>query len=273
MLGLLPTSMTGLPGLEVGLVVDLLLHYFLASLRIGAFLIAAPLFGARFLPLQVRIVLALSITAVVAVQLPPTELSIITSAAGVMMMMVEIGIGLAAGLVLTILFSSVMLAGEKIAASAGLGFAAQMDPQTGGQTPVVSQTLYLFLTVLFLSMDGHLVAIATLMESYRILPIGGSVAPQVLIGAGINAAGAMFLSATIIMLPIAMVLLMINIAIGVITKSAPQLNLFSFGFPISLLAVFVLLYMSVDSMSSSMGQLIDDSLATIQTMIMEMPGG
>ena len=111
------------------------------------------------------------------------------------------------------------------------------------------------------------------MESYRILPIGGSLAPQVLISAGINAAGTMFVAATIIMLPIVMVLLMINVAIGIITKSAPQLNLFSFGFPISLLAVFLLLYLSTSGMGDSMAQLIDDSLANLQTMIMEMPGG
>jgi flagellar biosynthetic protein FliR len=273
MLGLAAPSMAGLPGVDLQFVVDLLLHYFVASLRIGSFLIAAPLFGARWLPLQVRIVLALSITAVVAVQLPNIDTTVITSPIGVMMMLVEVGIGLSAGLVLTILFSAVMLSGEKIATAAGLGFAAQVDPQTGGQTPVVSQTLYLFLTVLFLSVDGHLVAIATLMESYDILPIGASVAPQVLIGAGINAAGMMFVAATIIMLPIAMVLLMINISIGIITKSAPQLNLFSFGFPISLLAVFILLYFSTAGFGSSMVQLIDDSLAVLQTMIMEMPGG
>ena len=273
MLGLATPSLTGLPGLDLNLVITMLLQYFMASLRIGAFIISAPLFGARWLPLQVRIVLALTITAVVAVQVPSIDLAIVSTAAGVMMMLVEVAIGLTAGLVLTIWFSSVMLAGEKIAASAGLGFAAQVDPQTGGQTPVVSQTLYLFLTVLFLSLDGHLIALATIMESYRILPIGGSLAPQVLISAGINAAGTMFVAATIIMLPIAMVLLMINVAIGIITKSAPQLNLFSFGFPISLLAVFLLLYLSTGGMGDSMAQLIDDSLANLQTMIMEMPGG
>ena len=153
MLGLATPSLTGLPGLDLNLVITMLLQYFMASLRIAAFIISAPLFGARWLPLQVRIVLALTITAVVAVQLPSIDPAVISTAAGVMMMLVEVAIGLTAGLVLSILFSSVMLAGEKIAASAGLGFAAQVDPQTGGQTPVVSQTLYLFLTVLFLSLQ------------------------------------------------------------------------------------------------------------------------
>merc|ERR1711965_1020841 len=96
----------------------------------------------------------------------------LTSAAGVMMMLVEIAIGLTAGLTLTIWFSAILLAGEKIAASAGLGFAAQVDPSTGGQTPVVSQILYLFLTVIFLSLDGHLIVIRIMLESYSMLPLG-----------------------------------------------------------------------------------------------------
>ena len=78
-------------------------------------------------------------------------------------MFIEIAIGLTAGLTLTIWFAAVLMAGEKIASSAGLGYAAQVDPASGGQTPVVSQILYLFLLVIFLSVDGHLLAIGTML--------------------------------------------------------------------------------------------------------------
>ncbi len=273
MAGLAAKTMVGLPGLDLQLMVGLLLHFFLASLRIGAFLIASPLFGARWLPLQVRIMLAFSVGIIVTSSMPTFSASQIAGPAGIVMVVTEIGVGLAAGLVLTIFFAAVMLAGEKIASSAGLGYAAQVDPQTGGQTPVVSQTLYLLLLVLFLSVDGHLIAIATMLESYRVLPIGAAVSPQALIGAGIAASGAMFVSATVIMLPIAMVLLMINVGIGIITKSAPQLNLFSFGFPISLLAVFVLLFVSVGSIGESMQALINTALGAVEAMIGEAANG
>jgi flagellar biosynthetic protein FliR len=267
MLGLATQEVMKLPGIDLQFITELLLIFLLSTLRIGAFLLSSPIFGARWLPLQVRIVMAFALGTAIAGQAPPVDAMTLTSAAGVMMMLVEIAIGLTAGLTLTIWFSAILLAGEKIAASAGLGFAAQVDPSTGGQTPVVSQILYLFLLVIFLSVDGHLLAIGTMLESYRILPIGGTVNPGLLLEAGISAAGSMFLAATIIMLPIALVLLLINVTIGIITRSAPQLNLFSFGFPISLLAVFITLYFSASALGGSAQSLIESALTAMRVLI------
>ena len=273
MLGMATSQVMQMPGLDLQLLTTLLLQYLLASLRIGAFLLSAPLFGARWLPLQVRIIMAFSMAAAVVSQVPPADVNLLTSSIGMAMIFIEIAIGLTAGLVLTIWFSAMLLAGEKIATSAGLGIAAQGDPTTGANTPVVSQILYLFLLGLFISVDGHLIAIATMMESYRILPFGTPVAPDVLIAAGIGAAGSMFLSASIIMLPISMLLLLINVAIGVISRSAPTLNLFSFGFPITLIAVFILLYVSVGSLATSSDDLIESGLLYMQTLIGDLANG
>ena len=112
-----------------------------------------------------------------------------------------------------------------------------------------------------------------MMESYRILPVGSPVAPDVMIAAGIGAAGSMFLSAAIIMLPIAMVLLMINVTVGIISRSAPTLNLFSFGFPISLLAVFLLLFFSAGAFGTSSQSLIDSALTSLQDLIGGLASG
>ena len=183
------------------------------------------------------------------------------------MVVIELVVGLASGLIVTIWFSAAVLAGEKIAASAGLGFAAQVDPNTGAQTPVVSKMLSMFLTVLFLGMNGHLVVIRTMLESYSYLPIGAMPAFGALIKGGIAAAGSIFLAASIIMLPIAITMLLINLAIGVITRSAPQLNLFSFGFPISMLAVFVVLYMSVGVISLALKDVVTSTMDNLQLVM------
>ena len=114
------------------------------------------------------------------------------------------------GLFLSILFASVALAGEKIAASGGLGFAAQVDPNTGGQTPVISNILTLFLVVTFLSLDGHLALIRAISQSYVFLPFGGSIPLISTSEYGIDAAGQMFHIATVIMLPIVALLLLTN---------------------------------------------------------------
>ena len=125
----------------------------------------------------------------------------------------------------------------------------------------------MFLTVLFLGMNGHLVVIRTMLESYSYLPIGAMPAFGALIKGGIAAAGSMFLAASIIMLPIAITMLLINLAIGVITRSAPQLNLFSFGFPISMLAVFVVLYMSVGVISLALKDVVTSTMDNLQLVM------
>ncbi len=273
MLGLATSQVMQMPGVDLQLVMTLLLQYLLSSLRIGAFLLSAPLFGARWLPLQIRIIMAFTMGAAVVGSVPVIDLNTLTSSTGIVLIFIEIAIGLTAGLTLTIWFTAMLLAGEKIASSSGLGYAAQVDPTTGANTPVVSQILYLFLLVIFISVDGHLIAIATIMESYRILPVGSPVAPDVMIEAGIGAAGSMFLSAAIIMLPIAMVLLMINVTVGIMSRSAPTLNLFSFGFPITLISVFVLLYVSAGGFGTVAQGLIDSGLFYVQTMIGDLANG
>ena len=273
MLGMATSQLMQMPGVDLQLVMTLLLQYLLSSLRIGAFLLSAPLFGARWLPLQIRIIMAFAMGAAVVGFVPVMDLNTLTSSTGIVLIFIEIAIGLTAGLTLTIWFAAMLLAGEKIASSSGLGYAAQVDPTTGANTPVVSQILYLFLLVIFISVDGHLIAIATMMESYHILPVGSPVAPDVMIAAGIGAAGSMFLSAAIIMLPIAMVLLMINVTVGIISRSAPTLNLFSFGFPITLISVFILLYVSAGGFGASAQGLIDSGLVYVQTMIGDLANG
>jgi flagellar biosynthetic protein FliR len=267
MLELAQQKANSLPGMDLTFLTEMLLLLLVSTLRIGAFLLSSPLFGARWLPLQVRVLMAFSLAATLAIQPQAIEFDEIASSSGVMMVLVEIAIGLTAGLTLTIWFSAMLLAGEKIASTAGLGFAAQVDPSTGGQTPVVSQILYLFMIVAFLSVDGHILAIAIMIESYEILPIGSPINPSVLLESGISAASAMFLSAAIIMFPIAIILLLVNVINGIITRSAPQLNLFSFAFPVTMLTVFILLYFSASAMGQSAMSLIDGGLTAIRDLI------
>jgi flagellar biosynthetic protein FliR len=256
-----------LPGLQMQGLTDQILQFMAMMLRIGAFLMAAPFFGSRMVALPVRVVFGVALTFFVFGRVQPPSVEVLTSPALLPLMAQEIAIGIAAGLVLTILFSAVSLAGEKIAATSGLSFAAQIDPQSGGQTPVVSQIFVLFLTMLFLSLNGHLVAIRLVLASYETLPVGGAPGLWPLAEAGVAAAGDMFAVAAAIMLPVAAVLLMMNLAIGLITKSAPQLNLFSFGFPITLIGVFVVLFISTWPLAQAFARLVQASLATLGAIL------
>ena len=262
-----------LPGLDLQFVMELLAGLFLASLRIGAFLIASPFFGGSTVPLQVRIIMAVLLGVAVVNNVTVPDWQSFTALTGIQVIMTELAIGIGSGLILTIWFSAVLLAGEKIASSAGLGFAAQIDPDSGGQTPVVSKTFSLFLTVIFLSWNGHLMVLRAVADSYEYLPVGVMPAFPLLIQGGIAAAGSMFLAATIIMLPITAFLLAINLVIGVITRSAPQLNLFSFGFPISMLGIFVLLYLWVDVLGGAMDDLSHAAIENVQSVLGAISNG
>jgi len=262
-----------LPGVELQAVIAMLANFFIGSLRIGAFMMAAPFFGSRWVPLQVRIIMAMSLAVAVAGAAPAIAPETIASFAILPVIFTELSIGLVAGLVMTIFFAASMLAGEKIASTAGLGYAAQIDPNAGGQTPVVSQILYLFLLVVFVSIDGHLIVIRSMLETYRIMPIGFNPNFDAMILSGIAASGTMFFAATMIMLPIAMILLFINISIGIVTRSAPQLNLFSFGFPISLIGVFLILYLSADFLGTAMADLTDNAIQQVHELIGAMQNG
>ncbi|MDA7586552.1 flagellar biosynthetic protein FliR [Alphaproteobacteria bacterium] len=262
-----------LPGVNLQFVMELLAGLFLASLRIGAFLIASPFFGGSAVPLQVRIIMAvlLGVAVVTTVEVPDWQA--FAGLNGIQVILTELAIGISSGLILTIWFSAALLAGEKIASSAGLGFAAQIDPDSGGQTPVVSKTFSLFLTVIFLSWNGHLLVLRAVADSYTYLPVGAMPAFPVLIQSGIAAAGSMFFAATIIMLPLTAFLMAINLVIGVITRSAPQLNLFSFGFPISMIGIFVLLYLWVDVLGGAMDDLSHAAAENIQLVLGAMING
>ena len=172
-----------------------------------------------------------------------------------------------------IIFATAGLAGEKIAASSGLSFSMQVDPSGSGQTPVVSQILTLFCLVIFFSINGHLHVMALILESYEIVPIGAPLLWGMLIQSGIDAGGLMFSFAASIMLPIVAVLFIINLAIGIITKSAPQLNLFSFGFPITIFSVFVLITLSISPFAWAFSDLTDSITEFLGTLIQGMRDG
>ena len=266
-------SIAGLPGIPLQSLIDVFLQIFFVCLRIGSFLISSPFFGSRMVPLQVRIVFSVVLGLFVAGQTELPEVAVLTSFLVIPLVLQELAIGLCAGLTLTIIFASVGLAGEQIAASSGLSFAIQVDPNGGGQSAVLSQILTLFLLVIFFALNGHLMIIAIMINSYSLVPIGEPLVYQVMIQTGIDAAGIMYAYAANIMLPIIAVLFIINLAIGIITKSAPQLNLFSFGFPITIFSVFVLLILSVAPLAWSFSDLLETVMRIIDTLTEGMSNG
>lgn len=221
---------------------DLLLAtYLYPFFRVLALLTSAPLVSHRSVPRRVRIGLAVLLTLLVAPTLPPTGSVSPFSGAGVLLILQQILVGAALGFAMQVAFAAIGLAGDMIGLQMGLSFANFVDPQHSGQSPVLGMYLGLLATLIFLAIDGHLFLIQALAESFRLAPIG----PEALWGnrwTGLVAwGGELFRIGLHLALPVLAAMLAVNIALGVLTRAAPQLNLFSIGFPISLIAGLAML--------------------------------
>ena len=262
-----------LPGLELQELFTFIILLLIASLRVGAFLISSPFFGSRMVPIQIRIVFSFCLGFWILGTLQFPDQNTLLGPKLILIVLQELFIGLTVGLVLNICFAAVTLAGEKIAATSGLAFASQVDPNGGGQSPVISQIFFLFLIVVFFSVNGHLIILGLIYKSFEFYPLGQFTSYGELVSAGLSASDILFKSAAIIVLPIVIVLLFVNIAIGFITKSAPQLNLFSFGFPMTLIGAFLILFYSVDAIAFAFKDLIQSIIDLVMSLLVEPSDG
>ena len=226
--------------------------WLVAMIRPGAAFLAAPIFGANFVPVQLRLVVALAIgipaLSATGFTLPPDGLA---SFAGFVLIAGEVMVGLALGFAILVGFSAAQLAGEVIGNAMGLGFAAMVDPTTGQQNPVLGQFLSILATFLFLAVNGHLALAATIMESYRALPPGHAWLSGESVHGLILFGGVLFSAGLSIALPVAFAIVLVQILMGMLARSAPQLNLFAVGFPAALLAGIVLLAIAAPVLGES----------------------
>ena len=266
-------ELEALPGLELQELFTFLILLLIASLRVGAFLVSAPFFGGRMVPLQIRIVFSFCLGFWILGTLQFPDQNTLLGPKLILIVLQELFIGLTVGLVLNICFSAVSLAGEKIAATSGLAFASQVDPTGGGQSPVISQIFMIFLIVIFFSVNGHLIVLGLIYKSFELYPLGQFTSYGDLISAGLSASDILFRSAAAIVLPVVVVLLFVNIAIGFITKSAPQLNLFSFGFPMTLIGAFLILFYSVDAIAFAFKDLIQEIIDLVMSLLVRPSDG
>ena len=231
--------------------------WLVAMLRPGAAFYAAPIFGMAAVPVQVRLVISLAIgiagMSAVPFALPPEG---IASVAGVVMIAGEILAGLAMGFAVQIGFSAALLAGETIGNTMGLGFAGMVDPHTGSPTPALGQFLSILATFLFLSMGGHLMLARILVESYRALPVGAAWPAADSLWGLVLFGGDLFAAGLAIALPVGFSLVLVQLVMGLLARSAPSMNLFSVGLPATLLAGLILLAIA----APSMGEMIMSSI-------------
>jgi flagellar biosynthetic protein FliR len=235
--------------------------------RIGAAFVAAPVFGAVSIPLPVRVSLSGAIGVLVMGVHPVVPPAEIFSVVTILSVISEILIGLAIGFVLQIAFAAPMVASELIGTSMGIGFASAIDPQNGQSTPALGQFLSILMTLLFLSVNGHLVLVDLLVRSYAVLPPGGAwLAPERLKDIAFFG-GYAFAAGLLLALPVGFLLLCLNLIVGMISRSAPSLNLFAVGLPASLAVGVIALALAMPAMGDYMLVIIREALDATQNLV------
>ena len=227
-------------------------------MRISAMFVSLPLFSIRAVSARVRLVLSVAITLVVMPLLPPLPAVEMFSYTGFMMALTQLLIGLTSGFILQLVFAAVIFAGQGIALSMGLGFSMMVDPQSGQQVPVVAQLYTVLTTLIFISLDGHLLLIQMLLDSFKTLPIGMGGIDKAGIWSILMWSSRMFAGGLLLAMPVIAGLLLVNVIFGVAARAAPQLQIFSVGFPVTLMLGMLLVWKTLpDALDQFSGLLTD----------------
>jgi len=225
-------------------------------MRISAMLMAIPVIGTRLVSVRVRILMAMVISFLVMPLLPEMPAVEPLSVAGLTVSIQQVLIGLAMGFILQLVLAALTIAGEAIAMTMGLGFASMVDPSNGVNVPVLSQFFLIIGTLLFLSLGGHLMIIQLVVSSFQTLPVGLEGIERDSFWVIIQFSSQMFIGAVWIALPALISILVITLAMGIMTRAAPQLNIFSVGFPVTMLMGFIILMLVMPSLLPRFNQLL-----------------
>ena len=242
------------------------LDIWLASLifpltRILSMIASSPILGNKQIPARAKVGLSVLITIIIAPTIPSMPTVSIGSPQGLLIVVQQIIIGVSMGFTMRLIFTAVEMAGELAGLQMGLGFASFYDPVNAVHSPIVAQLMGMIAALAFLSINGHLHMISALAESFRTLPVGAMMTNQ-----GFHAVtswgGSIFAYSLQISLPILAALLITNIALGILTRAAPQLNLFAIGFPITLAIGFLVLALSMPHFIPTLDRLTQEGLGT-----------
>jgi len=213
--------------------------------RISALLMSMVGFGSRTIPARIKLFLGLVITIAIMPAIPPTPVDDLLSFSTVLLIVQQIIIGVMLGFVSILVVNTFTLAGQIIAMQTGLGFASLVDPSSGMNVPAVGQFFLILSTLLFWSMDGHLIFLQFVVASFHSLPIGMDSLDSIKYRELVEWGQWMFATALALALAPITSMLLINFSFGIMTRAAPQLNIFAIGFPITMTTGLLIMWLTM----------------------------
>jgi flagellar biosynthetic protein FliR len=221
-----------------------LADFILPFTRIAALVMMMIGFGARTIPTRIKLFLCVTLTIAIMPAIPPTNVGQLLSFETFLLLGQQTLIGISLGFVTVMVVNTFTLAGQIIAMQSGLGFASLVDPASGMNVPAVGQFFLILSTLLFWTMDGHLAYLQFIVASFETLPIGNEHFPSIRYKELVLWGGWMFATALSLALAPLTAMLLINFSFGVMTRAAPQLNIFAIGFPITMMAGLLIMWLT-----------------------------
>jgi flagellar biosynthetic protein FliR len=234
--------------------------------RILGFIAIAPPFGNNSVPVQIKIGLGFLMAMIVAPTLEPLSNVDMLSITGILVLIQQFIIGLAMGFMVRIIFAGVEMAGEIAGLTMGFGFATFFDPQTKGRSSAINQFLVILTTLLFLSLNVHLALFEAIINSFKTIPISTSLSMGFSLKTIVIWGEEIFKIGVLLSLPIVAALLITNIALGILTRAAPQINLFGIGFPITIGVGFLMIMMILPYLIPPLENIFQHTLDSINSL-------
>lgn len=227
----------------------------------------APVFSARTVPVKIRLGLSVAITVMILPIIPPVPNIDIFSPSSFLLLGQQLIIGVLMGFTLQLVLAAIITGGQVVAMQMGLGFAAMVDPQNGTQTPVVSQFYVIMVVLIYLALNGHLVLFEVLFDSFNTMPISSQGLMPEDFKAVVHWAGILFSGAVGIAIPAIASLLIVNFAFGIMTRAAPQMNIFVIGFPLTMILGFGVVFATLPSVLPQSTNMFNQAYRLLKTIL------
>ncbi|MGS2875027.1 flagellar biosynthetic protein FliR [Enterobacter huaxiensis] len=253
-------------GIDIHALINPLLALVFPFFRILAFLHFCPVLDNRAFSRRIKTVLALALAVIITPMLPEKVLlNELMSMRTILLTGEQLLWGMLFGMAMQLVFVALQTAGHILSMNMGLGMAMMNDPVNGSSTTVISQMIYTFCGLLFFVMDGHLLVVTILYKGFVWWPIGQAINKPTLLLI-VQSLGWIMSSATLIAIPTTFVMLIVQGGFGLLNRVSPTLNLFSLGFPISMLFGLLCISMMITNIPDHYLNLTNDILARLEAI-------
>lgn len=247
------------------------LNFLIIAGRISGLFLSAPIFASRQIPIKIKIIIIIGLSALMSYFIPVRfEQEIVSPHLMIIALTLEIFIGITIGFIAYILFAAIQLAGQLIDMQIGFGMVNVLDPQSGMQVPLMGNYIYLLALFIYLSVNGHHYLLSALAMSYETIPVLGTHLDGDFMGILLNISSALFIVAVKISAPVVMALLISDIAMGFVARTVPQMNVFVIGLPLKMIIGFTVLICLLPIYLWFFIELFDSLIYSIKAVIVSL---